>query len=131
VIVADASVVVDFIAGTERGHEATSYLTKAGAIYAPALVDAEAAQAIRGLVLRGQIDEPRGRAAIEILGELPLIRVPITGLLPRVWQLRSGLTAYDACYVALAESLECPLLTFDSRIAGADGHTAEVITPGR
>ena len=44
-------------------------------------------------------------------------------LLPRIWQLRQNLTAYAAAYVALAEALGCPLLTFDaglSRVPGVD-----------
>lgn len=43
-----------------------------------------------------------------------------------MWALRQNLTAYDAAYVALAEALDCPLLTCDSRIQGAHGHRAEV-----
>lgn len=42
----------------------------------------------------------------------------------RVWELRDNLTAYDACYVALAEVLDIPLLTSDVRIARAPGHQA-------
>jgi predicted nucleic acid-binding protein len=49
-------------------------------------------------------------------------------LLPRVWQLRGNLTAYDASYIALAEALDCPLLTADRRLAGAPGVRATVIT---
>jgi predicted nucleic acid-binding protein len=47
-------------------------------------------------------------------------------VLPRVWELRKNLTAYDAVYVALAEALEVPLLTCDANIAGAAGHRARV-----
>jgi predicted nucleic acid-binding protein len=32
---------------------------------------------------------------------------------------RYGLTAYDAAYLALASQLQCPLFTFDSRLADA------------
>ena len=42
-------------------------------------------------------------------------------LLSRVWELRDNLTAYDACYVALAEALRAPLLTADARLAAAAG----------
>jgi hypothetical protein len=41
--------------------------------------------------------------------------------LPRIWELRNNLTAYDAVYVALAEALHAPLVTRDRRIAGAPG----------
>ncbi|MDY7103246.1 MAG: hypothetical protein S0880_18845 [Actinomycetota bacterium] len=36
-------------------------------------------------------------------------------------ELRANLTAYGACYVALAEALACPLLTADRQISGAPG----------
>ncbi|GAB4198893.1 MAG: hypothetical protein OHK0013_08590 [Sandaracinaceae bacterium] len=38
-----------------------------------------------------------------------------------MWALRASLTAYDACYVALAEALSCPLATLDTRLARASG----------
>jgi len=44
-----------------------------------------------------------------------------TGTLHRTWELRPKLTAYDATYVALAEALDCRLLTADQRLAGAPG----------
>jgi len=47
-------------------------------------------------------------------------------LIPRVWELRATLTAYDAVYVALAEVLDAPLLTCDGKIASALGHSANV-----
>jgi predicted nucleic acid-binding protein len=38
-----------------------------------------------------------------------------------VWELRDDLTADDATYVAVAEWLECPLLTADRGVVGAPG----------
>jgi predicted nucleic acid-binding protein len=46
--------------------------------------------------------------------------------LPRIWDLRNNLTAYDAAYVALAEALDMPLLTRDRRLASAPGHRAQI-----
>jgi len=40
--------------------------------------------------------------------------------------LRDNLTAYDACYVALAEVLDAPLLTTDAGLAAAPGHEARI-----
>jgi predicted nucleic acid-binding protein len=39
--------------------------------------------------------------------------------LPRVWELRNNLSAYDAVYLALAEALDASLLTHDQRLATA------------
>jgi len=47
----------------------------------------------------------------------------------RSWQLRHNITAYDACYVALAEILEVPLATLDLRLARASGPRCEFLTP--
>jgi predicted nucleic acid-binding protein len=66
---------------------------------------------------------------MELLQEAPLRRIPIAPLLPRIWTLRSNLTAYDAAYVALAEALEASLLTFDTRIQSAPGHRAQLLVP--
>ena len=53
------------------------------------------------------------------------------GLLPRCWELRDNLTAYDAVYVAFAEALERVLLTAVTRLANAPGVTCpiEVLRP--
>ena len=47
-------------------------------------------------------------------------------LLPRTWELRANLTAYDAAYVALAEALGATLVTRDERVAGAAGVRAPI-----
>ena len=38
-----------------------------------------------------------------------------------------NLSAYDAAYVALAEALNCALLTRDVRLAKASGHLVTVV----
>jgi len=52
---------------------------------------------------------------------LPIRRFPTGPLMMRAYELRASVTAYDAVYVALAEALECPLLTADGRLARAPG----------
>jgi predicted nucleic acid-binding protein len=74
---------------------------------------------VRRYAAAGEIDAERGRAALADLADLPLRRYPHGVLLPRAWELRHGLTAYDAVYVALAEALDAPLLTRDTRLAAA------------
>jgi predicted nucleic acid-binding protein len=95
-------------------------------LHAPHLLDVEVAQVVRGYAATGDIDPERGRAALADLADLPLHRYPHDFLLPRVWDLRNNLTAYDAVYIALAEALDAPLLTRDRRIAAAAGHHARV-----
>jgi len=48
-------------------------------------------------------------------------------LLPRIWELRHTITAYDATYVALAEALGATLITGDRKLAGAVGAALDVV----
>lgn len=130
-IVLDASAVIELLLGGGRGRLVEEWLgDHEGALHAPSLVDLEAAQAFRRLVAAGHVAPARGRASVEILQELPIERHPSTPLLPRIWELRENLTVYDAAYVALAEALLCPVLTFDVRLAQAPGLRAAVAIPG-
>lgn len=128
-IVADASVVLEFLTGTPTGDLVEAALEEAGSVCAPAHLDVEVAQVLRRLVRTGVMEPAHGGALVELLQTLPVDRLGIDPLLPRIWQLRDDLTAYDAAYVALGEALECPLLTLDERIAGAPGLKLEVLRP--
>ena len=55
-------------------------------------------------VLR-EIDPGRGRQAIADLADFSITRYPHDLFLPRIWELRNSMTAYDAAYVSLAETL--------------------------
>ena len=48
-----------------------------------------------------------------------VITAPTGPCLPRMWELRSNLSTYDAGYVAVAESHDLTLVTADVRIAKA------------
>jgi predicted nucleic acid-binding protein len=77
-------------------------------------------------VAKGLVSEARGQTALDDFLQIPVLQYPHDVLLPRVWELRKNLTAYDAVYVALAEALEMPLVTCDANIARAPGHRARV-----
>lgn len=90
-------------------------------VHVPHLIDAEVANALRAHVLVEQLAVQVHWAALDTWRRLGMIRYPMLPLLERVWELRDNLTAYDACYVALAESLECDLITADARLSRAPG----------
>ncbi len=126
-IVVDASALLEVLLRTPAAEVVQARLFAPGqTLHAPHLLDVEVAQVIRRCAANGEIDDARGRAALADLTDFPLRRYPHDLLLPRVWELRGNLTAYDAVYVALAEALDAPLLTCDQRLAGAPGHGARV-----
>lgn len=90
-------------------------------LHAPHLLDVEVASGLRRLVAARKVTAARATEALADLAVLGVDRYPHTPLLPRVWQLRANLSAYDATYAALAEALDCPLLTSDRGLATAPG----------
>jgi predicted nucleic acid-binding protein len=127
VIVLDASAVLELLLGTPAGARVARRIgDPAETLHAPHLLDLEVAQVLRRFQREGDVDEARGREALEVLRELDLARYPHDVLLPRIWQLRDAVTAYDAAYLALAEALAAPLLTADARLARTRGHRARV-----
>jgi predicted nucleic acid-binding protein len=120
VIVVDASALIEVLLRTSSAPAIEQRLFSSGqAIHAPQLIDIEIAQVIRRYARTGQIDSDRGRAVLDDLMAFPMWRHSHDVLLPRVWELRNNLSAYDAVYLALAEALEAPLLTHDQRLATA------------
>jgi predicted nucleic acid-binding protein len=127
VIVVDASALLEVLLRTPDAQAVEERLFDRGeTLHTPHLLDVEVAQVIRRYAAKGEIDAERGGAALDDLAMFPLRRYPHNLLLPRVWELRNNLTAYDAVYVALAEALEAPLLTRDRRLAAAAGHRATI-----
>ena len=125
-IVVDASALLEALLRTPAARAVEERLFEPQqTLHAPHLLDIEVAQVIRRYAAKGEIDSKRGRAAAD-LADFPFRRYPHDFLLPRVWDLRNNLTAYDAVYVALAEALDAPLLTRDQRLAAAAGHHARV-----
>ncbi|GAB3270003.1 PIN domain-containing protein [Kineococcus gypseus] len=100
-------------------------------LHVPHLVDHEVASVLRRQVAAGGITSAQGWTALDVWRHLGVSRHPAPALLDRVWELREDLTAYDATCVALAEALDCALLTADARISRAPGVRCPVtVVPG-
>src|SRR5438105_2855063 len=129
-IVLDASAAIEWLLQTSKALAIEARLFGKSAEparwHAPYLLDVEVTRVLRKQVAKGVMSDARGRDALQDFLDLPLTRYPHDFLLPRVWELRKNLTAYDAVYVALAEALGAPLVTRDRRLAGAAGHHATV-----
>lgn len=121
-IVVDASVLANALADDrDDGHTARSELRAAGDLTAPDLVDVETVAVLRKRWLAQTISDGRFDAGVRHLQQWDFERVPTLALVRRAYELRANVTAYDATYVALAEALDCELLTADQRLAGATG----------
>lgn len=126
-IVADASVLLEVLLRTEAGAIAERRLfQRRESLHAPELVDLEIAQVLRRYTHRGEVTAFRASASLNLFRRFPLERYGHAPLLPRIWELRENITAYDAAYVALAEALRAPLITCDPRLAAAPGIRAAV-----
>ncbi len=128
-IVVDASVILELLLNRPpAGRIAQRILAPDETLHVPHLLDLEVAQVFRRYVRCGDVGAARAATALGDLLDLPLARYPHDLLLPRIWELRHNLSAYDAAYVALAELLGAPLITSDARLTRSRGHRAAVET---
>lgn len=131
-IVADASLIVNLlIGGGPTGQAAREVFSNAGMVSIPDLGYVETMAVLRKQWLRGAINTDRYRAAMEDLMALPLSCYPTLPLMPRAFELRANVTTYDACYIALAETLQCDLVTGDQRLAQTTGPRCRIRTIGQ
>lgn len=105
----------------DDGRLAREEFRTAGDVCAPDLVDVETVAVLRKRWLTGTITAERFADAINDLEDLGFDRYPTIEFMRRAWELRANVTAYDAAYVALAETLGCELLTGDERLAKSAG----------
>lgn len=118
-LVLDASIIAEYLIDSPAGHLAAPRIVADGALNIPHHAVVEVASVLRGWVRGGHLPEKRAQGALEDLTALRAARWPAESFLPRVWQLRANMTAYDAAYVALAEELDASLLTADGRLGRA------------
>lgn len=126
-IVVDASAVLAGLLNAGASRRALA----AQQLHAPHLDDGEVASGLRRRAAAGQIPASEAWTALDTWRRLGVTRYPVVGLLDRVWALRDDLSADDASYVALAEELDCALLTAEARLSRAPGLRCPVtVVPG-
>ena len=128
-VVVDASALVAALANSgPAGTWAEDELANQ-VLVAPEVILAEASNTLRTLERIGELSTPH---AIGVHGMMMSTSIELYAFAPfadRVWELRHNLTSYDAWHVALAEWLDCPLVTLDQRLSRSPGPTCEFITP--
>ena len=133
-VVVDASVLAAAVAhlGPDGAwsEAAIAEATREGRTLAgPQIALAEASNVLRRLELAERLESSEAGLARRNLLAVEIELFPFEPLADRVWELRHNLSIYDGWYVALAETLSCPLLTLDRRLARATGPTCRIITP--
>jgi len=129
-IVLDASAVLELLLQTTAGARVARRIGAPDeSLHVPHLLDVEVAQVLRRYEAAGTLSPAEAEQALADLSCLDINRYAHDPFLSRIWKLRHNLTAYDACYVALAEVLEAPLLTCDARLSRFSGHGAVIELP--
>ncbi|GAA3365681.1 type II toxin-antitoxin system VapC family toxin [Saccharopolyspora gregorii] len=128
-LVVDASALADALLDDgPAGRRAREALATDDHWAAPSHLPVEVMSVIRGRLLGQKITLERAEDAMTALVDMAVDEVGPARILPRMWELRGNITAYDAAYVAAAELLGCPLLTGDRRLSRARGVRCEIRT---
>jgi len=87
-------------------------------IYVPDLLFIECANILWKKVRRNEVDTETAEKDLADLASLELNATPCADLMTRALSLacKYGISAYDACYVALAERHSIPLVTADDHL---------------
>lgn len=128
-LVVDASFMVAALVDSGRAGQWARAHLEGQSVAAPHLMPAETANLLRRSVLRGDLSADAAALAHADLLARRLALFGYRRLGARIWELRGNVTAYDAWYVAVAEALDAPLATLDSRLARAPGPTCAFATP--
>jgi predicted nucleic acid-binding protein len=125
-LIVDTSAVLAALTASDPPSGLLECLTDDGDLHAPHLIDTEFLHGLRRLTLHGDLSEDRAADARTDFADLAVVRYRHQPLNDRVWQLRHNLTAYDATFVALAETLDATLVTCDAGIAASPTHHAKI-----
>lgn len=117
-IVIDASALVELLTHSPLAGKIDQAIGGAELI-APDVLNPEVLQSLRRLERGGQLTSARASMAVAQLVGSQIQCIPTSGLLNEAWSIRANVSAYDACYVALARMFECPLLTTDRPLTRA------------
>jgi predicted nucleic acid-binding protein len=100
-------------------------------LHTPHLIDSEITSGLRRQVRRNQLSAADGWKVLRTWRSLAVTRYPVYGLFEGMWEIRENFSAYDATYVALAETLDCALVTADARLGNASqARCAITVVPG-
>lgn len=118
-IVADASAVAELLLARPQAEAVRAALAPHPELHVPEHFHVEVLSVLRRYSIRKELSERRSMIALAALEDLRAVRYPVIEMVDLVWDLRAGLTAYDAAYLALARRLDVRLITLDKGLAAA------------
>jgi len=128
-LVVDASVLVAALVDTGPDGTWAESVLAGRHLTAPHLLPVEVANVLRRAASAGTISDDVATLAHADLLDLRIALFPYDACATRAWELRGSLSTYDAWYVALAEHLDAPLATLDTRLAAAPGPRCSFLQP--
>ena len=128
-LVVDASLVVAALIDSGPDGRWAESVLESDALAAPHLLPVEVANVLRRAVAVGEVSADSASLAHADLLEMRMSLFAYEPFANRVWELRGGVSAYDAWYVALAESLDAPLATLDRRLTRSAGTRCRFTIP--
>ena len=134
--VVDASVAIKLFLPEDYSSDVQEFFAQHfaqphGCLFVPDLFFVECANILWKKIRREKYDACKAAADLATLRGFSLPTTLTADLMERALEIACahGITAYDACYVALAEARGVPLLTADDRLAARlTGSSHEVIT---
>lgn len=96
---------------------------------APDLITVEVLSTLRRLVRQSLLSDSRAEQAVADLLDAPIHYFSALPLATVIWQLRHNLAAYDATYIALAATLDCALVSRDTRLTRAPNLPIRILVP--
>ena len=125
-LVIDASAAVDALLEDNPKGEAVAHRIRDCVLIAPTMFAFEVTNVIRRRLSARILSPEAAQLAWIGLNELDVELWQWATIANRVWRLRGSLSAYDASYIALAEVMNCPLVTTDARLAAMAPSTCQV-----
>jgi predicted nucleic acid-binding protein len=119
--VVDANFVLSYLLPDEKSEEIDRVFSRLDKdelnLIGPPILDYEVINGLRTAAVRSRInhDQARQLAVRYLKFGIAIINVPIEKTLQT--SLKHHLSAYDASYLVLAQTLDCPLLTRDEALA--------------
>lgn len=128
IAVIDASALVAVVGtrASEQDPRLVKRVEQLTTIHVPDLFLVETYHALRGMLIGKVISEERAEIGRTLIDQMPTVATSTFELRSRTWSLRHNFTCYDASYIALAEALDAPLITTDSKLDAPRLHSAAV-----